>query len=248
VEGFSSLLLPLLQAALLARIDYLFYSNIMSVGSDVRQTSAFGGEGGWAVPVHMLPYTLEGRVTFQTGMQLKMAVMHLSHWAHDRDLRDSEGVLLYPFTRSTADALMMKKDLLLDDETRLSVASALPVPALLHLLSHFSADEFSPDEVDAEVLQHLRDVAATLPNERGSLQPYVAPRVEELQEFALREIPEAKARRRGSRGHSMAQVSVQIGDDSDAELQALADGPNGAAARFRLVQELWGAAHDRRDE
>ena len=46
----------------------------------------------------------------------------------------------------------------------------------------------------------------------------------------------------------MAQVSVQIGDDSDAELHALADEPGDPSRRFKLVQELWGKAHDRRDE
>ena len=247
IEGFSALLLPLVQVALLARIDFLFYSNIMAVGGEEHPQSAFGHGGGWAVPPHMLPFSIEGRVSFQTGMQLKMAVMHMSHWAHDHDLRDKDGVMLYPFMRGTADVLMMKKDLLLDDETRLSVASTLPVPAVLHLLSHFAPDEFSPDEVDAAVLQELREVAAGVPQEMGSLQPYAAPAVEELAEFADREISEG-VRRRGGRAQSMAQVSVQIGDDSDAELHALADEPGDPSRRFKLVQELWGKAHDRRDE
>ena len=219
----------------------------MAVGGEEHPQSAFGHGGGWAVPPHMLPFSIEGRVSFQTGMQLKMAVMHMSHWAHDHDLRDKDGVMLYPFMRGTADVLMMKKDLLLDDETRLSVASALPVPAVLHLLSHFAPDEFSPDEVDAAVLQELREVAAGVPQEMGSLQPYAAPAVEELAEFADREISEG-VRRRGGRAQSMAQVSVQIGDDSDAELHALADEPGDPSRRFKLVQELWGKAHDRRDE
>jgi hypothetical protein len=245
VEAFSPLLMPLVQAALIARIDYLFYVNILSVGSATRGPSAFG-ESGWSVPPRVLPFAVEGRVSFQTGMQLKMAVMHLTHWAHDHDLRDQEGIILYPYTRSTADALMMKKDLLLDDETRNSVASAIPPRALLHLLEHFAPDEFSSATIDAAVLGHMREIAESAPEESAVLQGYVAPTIEELQVASENESAAIRTRRRG-RSHSVTQMEVQIGDDSDAEMQELADGATGGA-RFRLVQQLWGAAHDRRDE
>lgn len=251
VEGLATLLLPLMQSALVARLDFLFYANILAVGRAERPASAFGGEGGWLVPPQMLPFTVEGRVSFQTGMQLKMAVMHLSHWTHDHDLKDREEAILYPYTRSVADALMMKKDLLLDDETRASIAAALPPQALLHLLENFAPDEFSDTPVDAAVLLHLKRVAREAAEPDAAVAGYAPPTVQELEEAVEADMAQLRTRRR-ARGQSAAQFLVQIGDDSDAELGAAADEREGAdldsGARFKLVKELWGAAHDRRDE
>lgn len=44
------------------------------------------------------------------------------------------------------------------------------------------------------------------------------------------------------------QVEIEIGDDSDAELEELAADRQGFGLRFQLVQELWAATYDRRDE
>lgn len=251
VEGLATLLLPLLQAALVARLDFLFYENIMSVGRAERPPGAFGGEGGWLVPPKMLPFTIEGRVSFQTGMQLKMAVMHISHWTHDHDLKDREDAMLYPYTRSVADALMMKKDLLLDDETRQSIAAALPPQALLHLLENFAPDEFADSPVDAAVLHHLKRVVRETEEPDAAVPRYASPTLQELEEAVEGDMAQLRTRRR-ARGQSAAQFLVQIGDDSDAELAAAAEERAGAeldgGARFKLVQQLWGAAHDRRDE
>ena len=245
VEGFSSLLLPLAQVALISRIDYCFHQNIMAVGTADRGESAFDG-GGWIVPLQLLPFAIEGRVSFQTGMQLKMAVMHLTDWANSHELRDSDGMLLYPFMRSVADTLMMKKDLLLDPETRASVCQGLSMRSLLHILKQYAPDEFSPIPIDPAIIEHLKVIAQRSGSKVDLLQDYVAPSVEELREWSERDAL-MQRKRRGPLGTN-AQFELQIGDDSDNELQELAEQNGKLGARFTAVQELWGSTYDRRDE
>jgi DIL domain len=245
VEGFSSLLMPLAQVALISRVDYCFHQNILAVGSSDRSAAAFGG-GGWIVPLKLLPFAIEGRVSFQTGMQLKMAVMHLTDWANSHDLRDSDGMLLYPYMRSDADTLMMKKDLLLDPETRASVCAGLSMRSLLHILQQFAPDEFSPSPIDLAIIEHLKVIASRSPAKEDVLQDYVAPSADELREWSERDAL-MQRRRRGPMGTD-AHFELQIGDDSDTELQELAAQNGRLGARFRAVQELWGGTYDRRNE
>lgn len=246
VEGYTPLLLPLAQVALISRIDFLFHQNILAVGAVRRSKAAF--DGGWGVPAKLLPFALDDRVSFQTGMQLKMAVMHLTDWANKHDLRDSDDVLLYPYMRAVADTLMMKKDLLLDPETRASVCAGLSMHSLLHILQQFAPDEFSPTPIDPAIIEHLQRIAARSPKEEDALQAYVAPDVFELMEWAEREALATRVRRRGGAAASLAQSEAQIGDDSDAELAELAAECEPLGARFGAVQELWAKAHDRRPE
>jgi hypothetical protein len=246
VDAFSLLLLPLTQIALISRVDFLFHQNILEVGSTMRGESAFGGDG-WIVPHKLLPFAIDGCVSFQTGMQLKMAVMHLTDWANNHDLRDTDTVLLYPYMRSVADTLMMKKDLLLDPETRSSVCAGLSMVSLLHILEQFAPDEFSPVPIDPAIIEHLRLISVRSPDRMDALQGYVSPTVDELQEWTERELLLQRARRKGPTG-AVAQFEMQIGDDSDTELQELAAQNGKLGSRFTAVQELWGRTHDRRDE
>lgn len=246
VEGFSSLLKPLAQVALVSRIDFLFHQNILAVGDAQRGASAFS-DGGWIVPLELLPFTIEGRVSFQTGMQLKMAVMHLTDWANNHDLRDSDGLLLYPYMRAVADTLMMKKDLLLDPETRASVCVGLSMRSLLHILQQFSPDEFSPVPIDPAIIEHLRVIASRSASKEDVLQGYVAPTVDELREWSERDALMQQRGRRGPMGTD-AHFELQIGDDSDTELQELVQQNGRLGARFQAVAELWGSTYDRRDE
>ena len=236
-----------MQHALAARVDFLFHRNIMEVGAPQRGAAAFGGAGGWVVPEKLLPFAIDGRVSFQTGMQLKMAVMHLTDWANNHDLRDSEDQMLYPFMRSVADTLMMKKDLLLDPETRASVCAGLSMRSLLHLLQHFAPDEFSPVPIDPAITEHLRKMATRSPSKEDALPPYAPPALEELQQWAEREQLLAGPRRRGAAA-GIAQFEMQIGDDSDSELHELAASRGTMGARFVAVSDLWGRTHDMRDE
>jgi hypothetical protein len=246
VEGYTPRLLPLAQVALLSRIDFLFHQNILALGSDVPLKPA--EQRGWAVPNSMLPFALDGHVTFKTGMQLKMAVMHLTEWANKHDVRDNESAVLCPYMRSVADTLMMKKDLLLDPDTRASVCAGLSMHSLLHILQKFAADEFSPTPIDPAIIEELQRIAARSPKKEDTLQPYTPPNIYDLLESAEREAREMGCNRR--RGHqlSLAQMEVQIGDDSDVELQEMAAAHQPHGSRFLAVEDLWAKTHDRRAE
>jgi hypothetical protein len=246
VEGYTTRLLPLVQVALLSRIDFLFHQNILAVGSSSHLRRA--EQGGWRVPHQMLPFALDDHVTFKTGMQLKMAVMHLTDWANKHDVRDTESVVLCPYMRAVADTLMMKKDLLLDPDTRASVCAGLSMHSLLHILRQFAADEFSPTPIDPAIIEELQRIAARSPRDEDMLQPYTPPNIYDLLESAEHEMREAGRSRRRGHGLSLAQMEVQIGDDSDVELQEMAAAHQPHGSRFLAVEGLWAKTHDRRAE
>lgn len=258
------------------RIDYFFFTNILHPPANEPPASSTPKKvtpgrpppphptnpnrvpltaGGTDLPHFLLPFVNNGHLTFQTGMHLKMAIMHLSHWAHDHDLKDeiaNGGTRLYPFLRSIADALMMRKELLLEPATRSSVCAALSLPSLLALLERFQPDGYSPDPIDDDVMATLRDEAARDASEDPVLLAYQSPSVDEVVALTNEQLAERKRPVARRRNISMTEHELQTGHDSDSDLKELTITYTGTAPaalrRFDLVLDLWNRSQDRRLE
>jgi hypothetical protein len=133
-----SLLRHHLLVALLARLDALLFAQLL-------------GDGGALQPA-LLPFLLRGPLTFETGVQLKMAAGRLANWAADAGVREgpppprpdaaaAPAARLFPKLRAAADLLMMPKASLEDAAVRAEVAAALPAGEVVRLLQRYQPEE-----------------------------------------------------------------------------------------------------------
>lgn len=246
VGGFAGGFVTRMREALIRRIDLLFFKSLLS-----REPTApmhVWAEDGSPVPQQLLPFVRRRTVSFQTGMQLKLAIMHLSHWAHDHDVRDDGpqgSANLYPYLRSCADALMMRKELLLELDTRQSVCAALSLPALVRLLDSFEPDEFSNVPMDPNVLEQLRNAARLEGHSPDdAIVVYRAPDMTEILTSCDTGVPARGMRRRNL---SLTEREMQVGADSDCDLDELARMFGSSGTRFDMVHDLWKSTNDRRE-
>ncbi|KAG2495436.1 hypothetical protein HYH03_006383 [Edaphochlamys debaryana] len=166
---------------------------------------------------------------------------------------------LFPLLRAAADLLMMPKELLLDQAVRMDVGAALSMRSVLHILERFKPDEFAQDSISPAILESLQEDAALpqmhLRSAAADANSGYAPPHDAL---VLRGV------------EAGAEPGLEYDADSEDELEELAQvvarssaasataaaaaagaagGPRGssfAAARFRLLHELWANGMPRR--
>lgn len=227
----------------LKRLDALLFFYLLTdeAGSqdllqDYNLSDTLWGPPGAAVPEvaeACLPFS-RGLLTFGSGMSVKMTVTRLQQWASSAGLSENaHGTpsMQFPLLRTTADLLMMPKELLLEPAIRNDVKQALSTRSMVHILENFQTDEYAQDSIAPEVIATLRDEQAVAPSTRPPLSDL---------SLGYRAPPEDAIIQKGTVPDR--EPGVEYDGDSERELEdlgLLVGGGQGVPSRVRMLHQLW---------
>lgn len=255
--GHLALLKTKILTSLMRRLDSSLFNKLMEDAEDVRKQNSFSPAWRGNAPVsaatrtgseelstddmdmdqRLLPFRC-GPMSFTTGVNLKLAVTRWSNWSADVGIRDEkkgdEGYMLFPRLRSTADLLMMPKEVLTDRAIRAEVVPGLSLRIICHVLGRFHPDDLASDPLPPGLLEALHSespIAEDSPTASDLLGPvYEPPTESSLLQDGLIE-----------------PVSLEMDEESEDEVEKLSemyDQENGGEGthRFELLRELWASA------
>ncbi|GAX79856.1 hypothetical protein CEUSTIGMA_g7296.t1 [Chlamydomonas eustigma] len=236
----------------LKRLDALFFYHLLTPsveGEEVQSdllldydpSNTLWGRSGTPVPFvdeACLPFS-RGLLTFGSGMGVKMTVTRLQQWASGQGLNDMSPIGAatpqFPLLRTTADLLMMPKELLLESAIRRDVAQALSMKSMVQILKDFKTDEYAHDSIDPAVLAVMEDELAVAPS---TWPP--------LSDLSFRPHADETGLLRGA---FESEPGIEYDAESESELDelgALVGGSQGVPSRMRMLHQLWSLGVPRR--